>query len=188
MTRVPGLAGAALGIIVVALGGTTAAFAQNYRSAPAHIHGAALVNLVIDQTSLAVELRVPATDIIGFEREPTSEEEKSRVQNAIIMLEQLGTVLAVNGAGTCATLYEQAWFGSFTDADHEHDEANRHTEFSASFSAECSDLGSASSISFAVFDHFPDITEIHVQLIENGHARVVEITSDKPHLTLGGNS
>ena len=60
-----------------------AAQAEETRHAEAHEHGVSVLQLALEGEELAVELRSPGADIVGFEHEATSAEDKAAVEAAL---------------------------------------------------------------------------------------------------------
>jgi hypothetical protein len=59
------------------------ALADGYKQQKAHVHGVAHLNLALESNELFIEFTCPAADIVGFEHEPKTEEEKSAMQKAL---------------------------------------------------------------------------------------------------------
>ncbi len=58
------------------------AFAEEHRHLGAHVHGHGRLNIAIEDKTMSLELDVPAADIVGFEHEPKTPEEKSALEQA----------------------------------------------------------------------------------------------------------
>ena len=48
-----------------------------------HVHGVANGSVIIEPTTIAIELRIPAIGVVGFEHIPTTPHEKTLVNQAI---------------------------------------------------------------------------------------------------------
>ena len=58
------------------------ASAEEHRQLGAHVHGHGHLNIAIEGKKLTMELEVPGADIVGFEHEPSTPEQKAAVQQA----------------------------------------------------------------------------------------------------------
>jgi hypothetical protein len=59
-----------------------AASAEEQRQLGAHEHGHGHLNIAIEAKSVAFELEVPGMDIVGFEHEPSTPEQRAAVAQA----------------------------------------------------------------------------------------------------------
>ena len=53
------------------------------RAQDAHVHGEAILQLVIDDSGAFATFKSPAADIVGFERQPETDAEKQAVADAL---------------------------------------------------------------------------------------------------------
>ncbi len=58
-------------------------------AAPPHVHGVGTLQLVLEENSLSVELRLPAINVVGFEHAPNDAQQKAAVQNAVALRSHL---------------------------------------------------------------------------------------------------
>src|SRR5579883_1715644 len=56
--------------------------AQSHRQLGAHEHGHGRLNIAIDGKTLSMELEVPGADIVGFEHDANTEEQKAAADGA----------------------------------------------------------------------------------------------------------
>lgn len=66
-----------------------------------HRHGAAQLLLERSNGSLEAELRVPAVDLLGFERRPASAEQRQRLQQGVAHLRAGVQLLGLPAAAAC---------------------------------------------------------------------------------------
>jgi len=67
----------------------------------AHEHGAALLNVVLDGETLSMELVSPAVNLVGFEYEPSTDEEVQAVEDTLAQLEDATTLFTPAEAAGC---------------------------------------------------------------------------------------
>lgn len=104
------------------------------RHEDAHRHGTGQLLVVIDGTAVSLELTVPASDIVGFEREPVDAAERAGVDGALATLAEPLTLFSFSPDAGCAVMSSAAHFGAKPQA---HDE---HTDFVASYLLDCPHL------------------------------------------------
>ena len=73
--------------LVLIFGGAVAPVVAAERELGAHLHGHGTVNLVIEGSTVWIELEAPGSDIVGFERAAQSAEEIATVAGARALLE-----------------------------------------------------------------------------------------------------
>ncbi|MDH4983163.1 DUF2796 domain-containing protein [Hyphomicrobium sp. D-2] len=55
---------------------------HEHRELGAHVHGRGTFNIAIEGSRVALELKAPGMDIVGFESAPTSDAQKAAVEKA----------------------------------------------------------------------------------------------------------
>ena len=59
---------------------------DTFRQHGTHVHGVASLNIALADNELFIEFESPAIDIVGFEHEPGTDEEKATFQKALGIL------------------------------------------------------------------------------------------------------
>lgn len=178
--------------------------AEETRQLDAHEHGVGQLDIAFDGTQIAMELRAPGADIVGFEYAAQSVEDRARVDAAVATLARPLDLFALPSAAGCSVLQASATLESeevheshdhdhghahedHSDEDHaEHADEATHSEFHAEYLLNCADPAAASVITFAYFDAFPNALELEVQVISDDGATAFEVERDAPTLDLGG--
>ena len=185
------------------------AAAQQSRQLDAHEHGVGELNIAFDGSRIAMELHAPGADIVGFEYEAESAEDRAAVDAAITLLARPQEIFVLPAAAECTVTHASAALegedndehgkddhdasGSETHEDHaedehaDHDEdEERHTEFHAEYLLTCSNPDAITGIEFAYFDLFENARELEVQIVTSSGAQAFEIERDAPSLDLSG--
>ncbi|HBS79991.1 MAG TPA: DUF2796 domain-containing protein, partial [Pseudomonas sp.] len=96
----------------------------HHDSLGAHEHGAAELDAALDGSTLEVELRSPAMNLVGFEHAPSSEADKRKVADARKQLEQPNGLFGLPAAAGCtlaeSELESPLFEGEGHDDEHEH--------------------------------------------------------------------
>ncbi len=201
-----------LNILALSAMAATSAVAEETRQLDAHVHGVGQLNIAFDGQQIAMEFHAPGADIVGFEYQPESAEDRAAVENAVATLARPMDLFMISEAAGCSVI--QATAGLESEADdhegHDHDEhahddhadkdehahdehahevhadeAN-HTEFHAEYLLNCADPAAVSEITFAYFEVFPNALEVEVQIISDAGATAYEVERDAPKLDLRG--
>ena len=194
--------------LILAICAASAA-AQQSRQLDAHEHGVGELNIAFDGSRIAMELHAPGADIVGFEYEAESAEDRAAVDAAIALLARPQEIFVLPAAAECTVTHASAALegedndehgeddhdasGSETHEDHaedehaDHDEnEERHTEFHAEYLLTCSNPDAITGIEFAYFDLFENARELEVQIVTSSGAQAFEVERDAPSLDLSG--
>lgn len=167
------------------------------RQLAAHEHGLAQLNVAVDTTSLSVEYISPAANIVGFEHEPSTEEQSNAIHTARKVLES-ARVLAVPAGAGCALAEANVAYGNgereghgeghaHQDGDSEREKADHgefHSEFHVIWRYDCTKASALTHIDVQIFDLFPGNDEIVVQAISPGGQRAAKLTPGSKRLVL----
>ena len=146
----------------------SAAFAED-----AHTHGEGQLNVAIDNTGAIIEIIVPADDLVGFEYNPSSDQEKIAVAHALEALETTD-LFSFNADAGCMRTSVHA------DFEVEGD----HAEFHAEMEFDCTDSSAIETLTTSYFSLFPDTHELEVQISTNAGSSGVEWEAENNSITL----
>jgi hypothetical protein len=97
--------------------------AEGTRHADAHVHGTGHLNIAVEGSQIAMELRAPGADIVGFEYAPESDADKKAVENAIALLSDPLALFVLPDAAGCKVVEAGAELhGEDHDEEHGHDD------------------------------------------------------------------
>lgn len=181
------------------------AIAEDARELDAHEHGVGELNIAIDGNTVAMEFHAPGADIVGFEYEASSAEDRAAIDAAVAMLAKPLDLFVLPAAAECSVTQASAALESEEEHDehgheehaeseahedhddHGHDEAKAsHTEFHAEYMLTCGNPDALSDIEFAYFDTFENALELEVQIVTGAGAKAFEVERDAPQLDLRG--
>ena len=171
-----------------------------------HVHGQGQVGMAIDQNLISMTLESPGADIVGFEHEARTAEEKTAVTEALKQLSNPMFVIQLPESASCKVIQASSEVTSEngdeghadheenTDhdehedhedhADHEEHENEAHGSFIAEYQLECATIAAIDSIKFVYFDHFRNAQSLMVVLIDKNGQHRHEISRDNPILYL----
>ena len=100
------------------------------RSADSHVHGGATLSIVSENDVVQIELETPLYNLLGFEYEPRSDAEKSKVSKVETSLAEPQTLIRFNEDAGCAfdaPVSKISLFDTHSDDDdHHHEEKYNH--------------------------------------------------------------
>ncbi len=135
-----------------------------------HVHGTAQLTLALEGKELAIQLRSPADNVIGFEHPPTNETEQRRLQQAIQQLSNASAIFTLRDAALCRAEPGRVTSGLLSNTSHSeqsvtaqtqapvqnHDE-HEHADFTVAYRWVCAQpqaLGAIDVKLFALFSGF----------------------------------
>jgi hypothetical protein len=182
------------------------AHAGEKRHHGAHVHGVANLNIAIEGHHLHIEFTSPAANIVGFEHHPHTEKQKSAVDDALKKLQKGESLflLSPEAKGRMAessvtsditqeeahaedeSTHTHAKHDHHADDGHKHEKGKHapnghkdehHSDFSAAYIFDCREPGSLSRIEVKLFDVFPGIDHINVQVISPTGQTAMKLTA-----------
>jgi hypothetical protein len=166
--------------------------AEEHRQMGAHVHGHARLNIAIEGKALSLELEAPGVDIVGFEHEPGTAEQKAALADAEAKLADGLKLFAPSPGASCGLKSANISAGAEHEDEHEHEaksegkEEHRHSEFRAAYAFECASPERLTSMRFGYFKEFPNSVELDVSVISPNGQSTFEVGRDKPTLNLTG--
>ena len=98
-------------------------FAEGTRELDAHEHGVGELNIAVDGEAVAMEFHAPGADIVGFEYEAESAEDRAAIDAAVAVLARPLDLFVMPDAAECGVTEASAALESEDDHDdHDHEE------------------------------------------------------------------
>ncbi len=188
--------------------------AEETRQLDSHEHGVGELNIALDGTTISMEFHAPGADIVGFEYEAESAEDRAAIDAAVAILAKPQELFVLPAAAECTVVQASAELESEEEHDEHHDEHDdhadgdkhdddhdehaeddhdheehaeaSHTEFHAEYVLNCATPSAIDEISFAYFDAFENARELEVQIASDSGAKAFEVERDQPTLDLRG--
>ncbi len=168
------------------------------RQEEAHLHGAARLNIVLDQHQLLIELESPAFNIVGFEHQPGNAEQEEAVHSAEEALNDAAQQIALPSAAECRLVSVDVEHGLAKDHDKEHEESSdthdhqedaegpeTHSDFHVQYAYSCGSPDQLNEVGILLFQHFPNLEEIDAQVIGPEGQTAIELTADNNRIDFG---
>ena len=106
--------------------------AAEHRHHEAHEHGVAHMNVAFEGNELYIELISPAANIVGFEHQPRTQEQKAAVKAAIKKLEAGEKLFAFPSGAGDRLVKSKVHPDINSDSGHESDETKSHENYEIS--------------------------------------------------------
>lgn len=142
------------------------------RTHQAHVHGSGKLTLVAMDNQLMIEMLVPGFDIVGFEHQPTTDEQQQSVKAAIKQLQNSDANVSFpddakcqsSGSGIVETAleYEHDEHQDINHHDHQ-DEGSNHAEFHITYNFNCEDISELEYVEILSFGQFANMKKLTAQ-------------------------
>lgn len=155
-------------VLILALAAPSCAFAQNSRALVSQERGLHTLNIAIEGSQIVMELETPGADIVGFEYEVSTSEDRTNLDAAIAELSKPLSLFILPATAQCTVVKASP---GLIDQHHEEEgedpayEKAGHTEFRTEYLLNCTEPTAIDKIEFAFFTVFPNAQEVDVQMI-----------------------
>jgi hypothetical protein len=181
------------------------AFAEEaHRELGAHVHGRGTLNIAVENTRVSIELEAPGMDIVGFEHEASSVEQKAAVSKAKEALGDPLSLFKLPATAACKLADAKTEVETEDAHDHDHDHGDKddkhadhddghdhddhagHTAFHVTYAIDCAKPENLTSITFDYFKAFAGAKALDVSVVTDKAQNKFEVTREKPVLDLAG--
>lgn len=147
-----------------------------------HEHGVAHLTIAVGGTGLDIALETPAANILGFEQDATSDQDKKTLEAQKAKLETPKALFSVNDTANCkpvATKVLSPLFEEHTKHEQESHEEQSHNDIDANWSFNCENSKAIENVTVNLFSAFPNgFEQIKVDWISDASASTVTLKKD----------
>jgi len=147
-----------------------------HREHGAHEHGRGLLNVVVEGNALVIEFEMPGVNVVGFEHEPGTDEEKHAVEEAVETFAKADALFVPSVDAQCHAEKAEVELAGLEHEEGEHSEheskaehaehkEEAHSELHAQYVFHCDAPDALENLEVRLFDHLRDVEEIDVQLV-----------------------
>ncbi len=135
-----------------------------------HQHGVAQLDISVDRSRISLRLDIPLDNLLGYERAPRTDAERSQVQTIVKQLQDAATLVRVDSAAGCSLSrlsLVSAELGlpeaDAAPAPKESAKDSGHADLVADYEFSCTDTSKARAVTLGLFEAFPRLRRIEVQ-------------------------
>lgn len=136
-------------------------------STAAHVHGQAVLNMVISSDMVMAAFHSPLDNLLGFEHPPATEAQQQAYQALLDSLQDANAIFRLNG-GDCELASVQI--------NDPFAEADAHHELDAEYTLNCTDSTAIIGMQTELFATYPRLQKIDVQLIRDAGQSAFTLT------------
>ena len=135
-----------------------------------HQHGHAQLQIAVDGDSIDLILTSPAHNLLAFEHQPRTKQQKQTLENARQWLTTQALIAPVDGS--CTVKLASMDFGAAT-TDHDHhgsdhhdgEGTNEHANIEVSQALNCTGKDFSGGLTTPLFGQFPQLQELSVEWV-----------------------
>lgn len=185
----------AFGIIAFAAAAPPALSAdERHAEHGAHQHGHGSLEIAIEKGTISLDLRMPGSDIVGFEHAPATEHEKKAVEDAKKRLADPLLMFGIPPDAGCRTTEVDVHVHA---GDHDDDQGEQktpaasepkheHSNFHAKYTLTCTAPQAIKSLDIALFAAFAGAQELDVIAVSEKGQVKAEASRKAPKVPLPG--
>jgi hypothetical protein len=142
-------------------------------SAAPHVHGLARLTVTLDDTKLTIALESPLDNLLGFEHEPRTAEQRAALADMVATLRAPADMFAPTAGAGCtsaAVVLESPLLAPDHQAHnhHHHHHEHGHADLYAEFIFECTAPEDLRGIDVKLFTRFPGLERIDAEVAAHG--------------------
>lgn len=159
-----------------------------------HRQGTGQLGIQFAGAEFSLSLSVPSADIVDFEGQAVTDEDRAMVAAAVydlskplelfVLPEEAGCFTeSANVALTSEGLAEQM---TVSESEVESNEDPEHSEFRADYVVQCQDIAALTTIEFAYFNRFERAQRLQIDIAVSDELHSFEVTRATPLIDLSG--
>ncbi|MBX3618231.1 DUF2796 domain-containing protein [Nitrosomonas sp.] len=150
-----------------------------------HVHGIAVLNIVLEKNEVHLTLESPAMNLLGFEHAPVTDEQKAVFRITQQTLTEATGLFTFPGANCQLQSSDIQMLEKQTHSDHDdHGHASEHADIHANYRFNCSQIQQLNDITTHLFAVFPGIQQIKAQWITSRSQGMKTLTPATNSLTI----
>jgi hypothetical protein len=171
-------------------------FAEETRQVDKHEHGVGELNIAIQSNTMVLEFIIPGADVVGFEHEAKSEQDKAIVSAALTKFDDYNNIFIIPTNSKCILISSKININQEDEHDehddhdghddHDEHQEEAHNEFYAKYTFECGDIKSLDLLEFPYFETFSNSGELEVQFVSEIGSTSFEVEADSPIINIEG--
>ena len=147
-----------------------------------HVHGAATLDVALDQKRLTLSLETPLDGLLGFERAPRTAAERQAADQAIATLRAADTLFTTDPAAGCRLASVELVSAALKLGAAPAGQDDGHADLDADVAFDC--VQPPRFVEVGLFRAFPRIKRLDVQTATPAGQRKLALTGSAPRIEL----
>ena len=131
----------------------------------AHQHGSAQLDIAVEPRRVSIFFETPLDNLLGFERDPRTDDERQRADAAVARLRAAGQVFRIDAAAGCTLASVELQSAALKlGAAAEAPAPEGHADLDGRFDFDCKDGRRAAYVEVGLFEAFKGLRRLEVQV------------------------
>ena len=130
----------------------------------AHQHGSAQLDIAVELRRVSIYFETPLDNLLGFERDPRTDDERQRADAAVARLRAAGQVFRIDAAAGCTLAGVELQSAALKLGTAELPAPDGHADLNGRFDFDCKDGRRASYVEVGLFEAFKGLRRLEVQV------------------------
>lgn len=148
-----------------------------HRQLGAHVHGAASMNLALENGQLNIAMSIPGMDAVGFEHAAASSEDQAKLNEVLNYLQKPAVIFVTPIDAECQLIKGEI----STALLNKEDKSNSHADVDVSYQWQCKNSSALKFLEVKLFSHLSHLQKIKASWISTDRQGAAELT---PAVTL----
>ena len=140
-----------------------------------HVHGRGHLYVTVVGNKLAVEVRVTGHDVVGFEREARSEQQRQAIATAKKNFKDHAKIIVLPDEGRCLISAKPKIVFVVNGKNERH----VHRDFRATYEFTCTDIDKVKQVDAQLFTLYPQVTHLDARWTAKGHNSYCGVNPNK---------
>lgn len=149
-----------------------------------HVHGEATANIALINSSLTVELKLPAFNVFGFEHEPENTDQQQVVTSRLAYLRESKALIELRPACEIQETKVVSNLEKHHHDSHESDQHYGHSDITATYFYRCLKDNKEIELNFILFNQLPSLNNILVQFVSDNTQKTFTATRERTTISL----
>lgn len=151
-----------------------------HRQLGAHVHGAAAMNLVLEQSQLSISMNIPGMDAVGFEHPAVSAEEQATLQKALTQLQNPDALFVLSKNAECQLNNGTVETGLL----NKEAKPGAHANVDISYQWQCKFPEQLKNVAVNLFGQFEHLQKIRASWVSPNKQSEIELSKESAVITL----
>lgn len=149
--------------------------ANAHKEHKAHAHGAAKLDISIENNKIEADLEIPGMDLVGFEGAPKTAAQKENLKRMTDLMTNEYSLLMIDETAGCTVTKRKL------ETDN-HDKT--HSEYDFEIDYTCKDLSKVKTMDVNLFRDLESLNELTVQLVTHRSQKAVKLNRTNSKIEL----
>ncbi len=150
----------------------------------AHVHGTAILQVVVEGSDVEIALQSPLDNLVGFEHAPRTDAQRKAMQAMTDQFQNPLSLFVPNAEAGCTAQPSELHlpFDSEAQGGRDSHSHENHAEMEAVLRFQCANSAALKGVEVLLFGRFPGLHSLDVQVVSPRGQAAARLTPKQPRL------